>query len=131
MSDNISTQETKAMKAIDVAKICHEANRALCESHGDTSQVSWEQAPDWQKDSALAGVKFAFLNPAAPPSAQHESWSDAKLADGWRYGEVKDATAKTHPCLVPFDQLPPEQQAKDKLFKGICNALLGVTDPGF
>ncbi len=46
-----------------------------------------------------------------------------KIKDGWTHGEVKDADAKTHPCLVPFQQLPAHQQKKDKLFKAIVNAL--------
>ena len=31
--------------------------------------------------------------------------------------------AKTHPCMVPFDQLPEWQQKKDKLFLAIVRAL--------
>ena len=46
-----------------------------------------------------------------------------KVKDGWVYGEVKDTIAKTHPCLVPFEQLPEFQQKKDKLFRAIVNAL--------
>jgi hypothetical protein len=46
-----------------------------------------------------------------------------KVDNGWVFGEVKDAEAKTHPCIVPFEQLPVEQQAKDYLFKGIVHAL--------
>ena len=30
----------------------------------------------------------------------HESWCAAKVRDGWIYGDVKDAEARTHPCLV-------------------------------
>ncbi|XUM24954.1 RyR domain-containing protein [Bradyrhizobium oligotrophicum S58] len=46
-----------------------------------------------------------------------------KLRAGWVHGEVKDADAKTHPCIVPFDQLPRVQQAKDKLFRAVVAAL--------
>jgi hypothetical protein len=48
-----------------------------------------------------------------------------KLDAGWVYGEVKDAEKKTHPCLVPFSELPPFQQQKDSLFCGIVDALAG------
>ena len=53
----------------------------------------------------------------------HNNWSAEKVADGWVYGEVKDVEKKTHPCLVPFDQLPLFQQKKDKLFSAIVDAL--------
>jgi hypothetical protein len=47
-----------------------------------------------------------------------------KLADGWIYGKNKDpeASPPTHPCLVSFEELPREQQFKDKLFRTICRA---------
>lgn len=106
-----------------IAEICHEANRLWCQSHGDMSQVPWMNAPDWQRESAVNGVIFIMQNPDAGDSASHDNWMREKLANGWVYGEVKDADAKTHPCLVPFVQLPPEQQAKDALFRSIVLAL--------
>jgi len=39
---------------------------------------------------------------------------------------AKDAVAKTHPCLVDYDDLPPAQQAKDALFAAVVLALSGV-----
>jgi hypothetical protein len=36
---------------------------------------------------------------------------------------VKDPEKKEHPCFVPYESLPAEQQAKDHLFKGIVAAL--------
>lgn len=112
------------MSVSDIARVCHEANRAYCAALGDTSQLPWEDAPDWQKESAIVGVEFIAANPDAPPSASHESWLAQKKADGWKYGEVKDAEAKTHPCYVPYDELPVEQRAKDYIFGGIARAML-------
>lgn len=51
------------------------------------------------------------------------AWMDDKLKDGWMYGETKDPEAKTHPCLVPFKELPIFQQKKDALFCAIVDAL--------
>lgn len=112
------------MKIIDIAKVCHEANKAFCEGLGDFSQVSWVLAEEWQAISATKGVEYFIANPEAPDSAQHDAWMKDKLDDGWTFGVEKDATTKHHPCLVPFEDLPPEQQAKDTLFKAICNSLL-------
>lgn len=106
-----------------IAKTCHEANRALCLAFGDHSQLAWEHAPEWQRESAVSGVKFCIANPDAPPSANHDSWMAEKIAAGWICGAVKDADAKTHPCIVPYDQLPPDQKAKDYVFKAIVGAL--------
>lgn len=106
-----------------VAICCHQVNKAYCESLGDMSQPDWWNAPDWQKTSAINGVRFHRANPEAGDDASHKSWMEEKLADGWVYGEVKDPEAKIHPCIVPFEQLPPEQQFKDKLFRTIVHAL--------
>lgn len=104
-----------------IARVCHEANRAYCQSIGDHSQVSWDDAPQWQKDSAEYGVAKAIQG--ATPEELHESWTAQKVADGWVYGEVKDAEAKTHPCMVPYADLPEAQRRKDGLFGAIVNAL--------
>lgn len=114
---------SRFLSPIHVAAICHDANRQLCLATGDTSQLPWEEAPDWQKDTVLKGVEFHLANPDATPAASHESWLAEKEREGWRYGPVKDAEEKTHPAYVPFDQLPPEQQSKDHQFKGIVDAL--------
>ena len=108
---------------LQIAIVCHQTNKAWCEANGDYSQKDWEFAEEWQRDSAIKGVEFAIENPDAPDSAQHDAWMQDKVNSGWVYGEVKDAEKKTHPCIVPFDQLPEFQQKKDKLFRAIVNAL--------
>jgi len=45
---------------------------------------------------------------------EHDRWMTARLEEGWRYGPKKDDDAKTHPCLRPYDQLPPHEQDKDR-----------------
>jgi hypothetical protein len=105
------------------AMVAHEVNRAYCQSLGDGSQVSWGEAPDWQKESAMVGVQFHLDNPDAGPEASHESWLEMKKADGWKYGKKKDEEKKTHPCFKPFAKLPKAQQAKDHLFRGVVHAL--------
>lgn len=106
-----------------VAKMCHAANKTWCELHGDMSQPDWDNAPDWQKDSAILGVEFHRANPDAGDSASHESWMAQKVKDGWVYGDVKDPDAKTHPCIVPFSELPHQQQKKDAIFRAMVHAL--------
>lgn len=109
-----------------IAKICHEANRAYCQSIGDDSQPTWAEAPDWQKDSAIKGVTFHQANPDAGASGSHESWMAEKVADGWKHGSVKDPDARTHPCMVPFEDLPMEQQVKDHIFRSIVHAMIAI-----
>lgn len=113
-------------KIEQTARVCHEANRAYCQSIGDDSQPIWEEAPQWQKDSAINGVKFHIAHLSAgdqpSPSASHESWMKQKADEGWKYGPVKDAVKKEHPCFVPYGELPLEQRMKDYIFAAIAEA---------
>ena len=111
------------LKIEDIARITHEANRAYCLGLGDGSQVSWDEAPEWQKQSAVNGVTAILLDPEMTPEDSHLSWLKEKLADGWRWGPVKDPLNKEHPCMVSYGALPAEQQAKDRLFLSIVRAL--------
>lgn len=110
-------------KLEQIARVCHEINRAYCNALGDASQPAWENAPDWQRDSAIAGVIFRLDNPQATPEDMHESWWSKKAAEGWVFGEHKDPEKKTHPCMVPYRELPREQRVKDYLFKAVVDSL--------
>lgn len=105
-----------------IAQVAHEANAAYCRTIGDYSQLPWDDAPDWQKESAIKGVQFAIENPGAPASAQHDAWLRDKIADGWKYGPVKNPETKEHPCVVSFLELPAEQRTKDYLFRAVVEA---------
>lgn len=107
----------------DIARICHEANRTLCELHEDFSQSPWAIAPAWQRESCVNGVRFHLANPSATPEQSHENWLKEKVQDGWVYAEQKNAAAKTHPCIRPYNELPTQQQMKDHLFRSIVHTL--------
>jgi len=107
----------------EIARICHEVNRAYCISLGDASQLSWEAAPQWQRDSAIGGVKFHLASPNAMPADSHVSWLAEKRAAGWTYGPVKDEKLRQHPCFVDYHELPQAQRSKDYLFKGVVDAM--------
>jgi len=111
-----------------IASVAHEVNRAYCQAMGDDSQGPWLDAPTWQRKSAKDGVEFHRQNPNAGPEASHENWLEMKEEEGWVYGEEKDPEEKTHPCMVPFEDLPVEQQAKDHMFRAIVHALTDLEE---
>jgi hypothetical protein len=109
----------------DIARICHEANRAIQMILCDPAvSPGWDDAPEWQRASALDGVERA-LN-GETPEQLHKSWCTFKRAGGWVYGPVKDEAFRTHPCLVPYEQLPAAEKAKDAVFSAIVSALGGA-----
>jgi hypothetical protein len=113
----------------EAAQIAYEVNKAYCQALGDNSfTTDWFNAPQWQRDTNIAGVKFHLANPEATPSASHDSWLAVKKAEGWKYGKVKDADKKVHPCFVPYEKLPPAQKAKDYIFKALVTTLDPYTE---
>ena len=44
----------------------------------------------------------------------HEVWSANRIKEGWKYGEERDDLRKTHPCLVPFEELPESEKEYDR-----------------
>jgi hypothetical protein len=113
-----------------IAQVCHEANRALQQIHlaeGDRSipvALPWWQLTEPDRLRIIAGVRAALRG--AGPEQLHDEWHDALSAEGWTWGPRKDQVHRTHPCLKPYDQLPAEQQVKDKLFAAIVAALAPI-----
>lgn len=107
----------------EIARVCHEVNLAYCQALGDTSQLPWAEAPDWQKQSAIKGVMHHIAKPDSTPADSHNSWLEEKLQTGWKYGPTKDPEKKEHPCFLPYGDLPKEQQAKDFIFRAVVRAL--------
>lgn len=106
----------------DIARTAHEVNRAYCKAIGEDTQPSWFDAPQWQKNSALAGVR-AHQAGNLTPRQSHESWLAVKAAEGWKYGRSKNVNTKEHPWFLPYDELPMEQRTKDYLFKAVVESL--------
>lgn len=111
------------MTGEQIARVCHEANRAYCVTLGDHSQPTWSAASNWQKESAVNGVRFHIDNPGEGPERSHTEWYNEKQTNGWVYGPAKDPAKKEHPCMVPYDDLPEEQKRKDALFIAIVRVL--------
>ena len=109
----------KELKIREIAQLAHEINRAYCEAIGDFSQVKWEDAPDWQKKSAINGVIFHLENENVTPEQSQENQLKQKETEGWTYGKVKDVDKREHPCFLPYNELPQEQKVKDYLFKAV------------
>lgn len=122
---------TAIMRVEDIARVVHEANSGLQAIADEPVNPRWDEAPEWQRWSCIEGVRDAlivlnggFMPNATPhPQQHHEMWLATMRDEGWTYGPVKDGDAKTHPYLVEWEELPPEQQAKTRLFLAIVAAL--------
>jgi hypothetical protein len=80
-------------------------------------------ARPWAITRRFHGVEHALEHPEATPADSHENWLAEKRQAGWKYGPVKDAEKREHPCFVPYEALSTHQRAKDALFLAIVRAL--------
>ncbi len=55
------------------------------------------------------------------PKTLHESWMEAYLKMGWKYGIERDTKLKTHPDLVPYWELGQLERDKDDVFVALCD----------
>jgi hypothetical protein len=97
------------------AGAAHEVNRQYSIAIDDRpAGWHWEYAPEWQRESVRSGVVGILKGNS--PQQSHANWLAEKLAAGWKWGRVKNPKTKEHPCMKPYNELAPAQQAKDWLF---------------
>ncbi len=44
----------------------------------------------------------------------HDVWGRKRISEGWKYGPMRDDVNKTHPCLVPYEDLPEQEKEYDR-----------------
>ena len=108
----------------DIAVVMHEANRAMQLVAGQQVDPEWKDA-GWRQEATIASIRD-MLAGNTDFKAQHDRWRAERLADGWKYGPVKDPAQKTNPLLVEFEDLPALDRLKDPLRLAILTVLLPV-----
>lgn len=116
------TPRESNVNEIQIARICHEANRALQQAQNEEYlSPPWDELDQETQLSAIDGV--LNVQAGSDPMRSHVNWLTFKEQHGWTYGEVRNDELKQHPCMVPYHQLPESQQRKDALFVSIVRAL--------
>lgn len=59
----------------------------------------------------------------------HEVWAATRIAQGWKYGKERNDELKTHPCLIPYEELPEEEKVYDR--NTSINTLKFILKQGF
>ncbi len=44
----------------------------------------------------------------------HDVWAETRIKQGWTYGKERNDELKTHPCLVPYEELPETEKDYDR-----------------
>jgi hypothetical protein len=76
-------------------------------------------------------VSLAHLEPLLEQLARnaHEMWAQKRLADGWTFGPKRDDDNKTHPSLVPYEQLSESEKSYDRAL--VNEALKAILSLGY
>ncbi len=59
----------------------------------------------------------------------HDIWAQQRIADGWEYGDVRNDARKTHPDLIPYNQLSESEKEYDRLT--VTSALKATQSLGY
>lgn len=112
---------------VAIARTVHEAVRAWNAAHDKTPLAPWPQAPDWMKSSTMESVLWVLENPDASVSDQHDQWVEQRRRDGWTYGNTRDEALKTHPQIIPFEELSDFERKKDAIVRSLSLTLAEKT----
>lgn len=44
----------------------------------------------------------------------HEVWAENRIKQGWKLGKERNDEKKTHPCLIPYEELPEVEKEYDR-----------------
>ena len=44
----------------------------------------------------------------------HEVWAQNRIKQGWTWGKERSDELKTHPCLVPYEELTEDEKLYDR-----------------
>lgn len=104
------------------ARFVYEAARlATIAANAPIIPALWEDREAAFKDQFLGViVQQCGPHPSWSPEEAHKSWMERYLSMSWVYGETYDPKAKTHPDLVPYEELGQLEQDKDAVYLALC-----------
>ena len=110
-----SLKERRAIFVYETARVENAAaNRPI-------NPEPWEQrSADFRVNMTKAVSRQCGDKRLECPEALHDAWWEAYKEMGWKYGPERDTVKKTHPDMVPFDELGRREQEKDWVFFMLC-----------
>jgi len=108
-----------------IAEILYEATRREAEwSQRSIVPEAWNDRDDaFRKQFVQVIQNYLTMDKLPTPEEAHDSWVKAYTDMGWVYGPERDPVKKTHPDMVPFDQLPKDERDKDAIFLALIYAV--------
>lgn len=66
-------------------------------------------------ESLIKGTEFVLQHPHITSEENHILWMKGKEKQGYKYGEVLDVVKKTHPSMIPYEELSDVEKRKDDM----------------
>jgi RyR domain len=118
-----TTGETIMLSDEIKAMMIHESIRALQRLvHDPKPAPAWADAPEDMREASRTAAREGGTGQT--PEGSHATWMKGKKLAGWVRGDEKDAERRTHPAMVPFNELPRDQWARDLVVVAVADALV-------
>jgi hypothetical protein len=106
-----------------IAKIAHESLGAYVSSKLAETPMAWDNLHHTARKAAVSGVMSVMDDPGITVASFHAQWVARMVSAGWRFGDGQDHDGKRHADLQPWEDLPPDRQAKAALVLAVYKAL--------
>lgn len=125
---NESFQKQYHEDLVAIARAAHTANLLYSQLHPtDVSvcdETEWADMSDESKAGSVSAIVDMIIDPVLTGEQAHAIWLANKQAAGWKFGATKNTAEKTHPCMVPYNELNAWDKTKDDLYICVINSLL-------
>ena len=105
----------------NITKTAYEVCRAYSQGIG-RGALPWENMSKSQRLRGMEAVEMLLSKGVKSPSAVHDLWISNMISDGWVYGKDFCGEKLTHPMMLNYKSLPPQERTKDKLFSIVVNS---------
>ena len=109
------------LNSLEIAAIIHGATSVIPRLDG-SCVLKWEEMDDNHQQLAANAVKEIYSNPLKSAEEYQNLWMKLKIEDGWSLGNF-DLDKKLHPSLLPFNELPESEIAKDLIWQSLTSVL--------
>jgi hypothetical protein len=109
-----------------IAKATHDIVRAFQKGSQQTFSPIWENTNDEEKQDMICNVFLVRGDPYITPKEIHAEWLKKKKEDGWVYAGNKITRLKRHPCLLNWNMIGREEQAKYFIISTIIKSILSM-----
>lgn len=114
MDINLTTRRAKFV--YDGARLAAEAANA------PIIPVLWDEREEAFKTQFLDVIDLQCSDKrSSSPEELHNTWWEAYVKMGWKYGKEYSRENKIHPDMVPYDKLGQLEQDKDAVFILLCD----------